>query len=92
MAGSYEMLAAWAAVVGVVHAIIYASFSTAARQARKAARVHDLPDWLPAQVGRQAATMRKHARAVPDRWARPDLEITSALVEAVGEQRQVRIG
>lgn len=52
MAGSYQMLAAWAAVVGVVHAIIYASFSTAARQARKAARVHDLPDWLPAQVGR----------------------------------------
>jgi predicted DNA-binding transcriptional regulator YafY len=47
---------------------------------------------LPVHVGRQAATMRKHARAVPDRWARPDPEITSALVEAVGEQRQVRIG
>ena len=47
---------------------------------------------LPVHVGRQAATMREHARAVPDRWARPDPEITSALVEAVGEQRQVRIG
>jgi len=47
---------------------------------------------LPHHVGRQAATMREHARAVPDRWARPDPAITSALVEAVGEQRQVRIG
>lgn len=47
---------------------------------------------LPVSVGRQAATMREHARAVPDRWAGPDPTITSALVEAVGEQRQVRIG
>lgn len=47
---------------------------------------------LPIHVGRQAATMREHARAVPDRWARPDPEITSALVEAVGSQRQVAIG
>jgi predicted DNA-binding transcriptional regulator YafY len=47
---------------------------------------------LPVHVGRQAATMREHARAVPDRWARPDPAITSALVDAVGEQRQVRIG
>jgi len=47
---------------------------------------------LPVRVGRQAATMREHARAVPDRWAHPDPSIASALVEAVGEQRQVRIG
>ncbi len=47
---------------------------------------------LPVHVGRQAATMREHALAVPDRWAKPDPAITSALVEAVGEQRQVRIG
>lgn len=47
---------------------------------------------LPVHVGRQAATMREHACAVPDRWAKPDPAITSALVEAVGEQRQVRIG
>lgn len=46
---------------------------------------------LPSHVGRQAATMRDHARAVPDRWARPDPDLTSALVDAVGEQRQVRI-
>jgi len=47
---------------------------------------------LPVHVGRQAATMREHARAVPDRWTPPDPDIASALVEAVGEQRQVRIG
>lgn len=47
---------------------------------------------LPVHVGRQAATMREHARAVPAPWAKPDPEVTSALVEAVGEQRQVRIG
>ncbi|MGA9746379.1 MAG: WYL domain-containing protein, partial [Nocardioides sp.] len=47
---------------------------------------------LPSHVGRQAATMREHAHAVPDRWARPDPDIATALVEAVGEQRQTRIG
>ena len=47
---------------------------------------------LPVHVGRQAATMREHARVVPDRWTSPDPVITSALVEAVGERRQVRIG
>jgi predicted DNA-binding transcriptional regulator YafY len=47
---------------------------------------------LPVQVRRQAATMREHAHAVPDRSVRPDPEITSALVTAVGEQRQTRIG
>ena len=47
---------------------------------------------LPVNVGRRAATMRQHARTVPDKWARPDPAITSALVEAVAEQHQVRIG
>ena len=47
---------------------------------------------LPVNVGRRAATMRQHARTVPDKLARPDPAITSALVEAVAEQHQVRIG
>jgi predicted DNA-binding transcriptional regulator YafY len=47
---------------------------------------------LPRNVAGQAATMREHARAVPDRWSRPDPTLTSALVEAVAAQRQVRIG
>jgi len=42
---------------------------------------------FPVHVGRTAATMREHVRAVPDRWVRPDPAITSALVEAVGERR-----
>ncbi len=45
---------------------------------------------LPVPVARQAATMREHARAVPDRGARPDPVVTSALVEAVGGLHQVR--
>ena len=47
---------------------------------------------LPRNVGGQAATVREHARAVPDRWSRPDPTLTSALVEAVAAQCQVRIG
>lgn len=58
----YGMLppsAAWATGVGVaavvvagVHAIAWIRFSSAVRQASKAARLHELPDWLPAQAER----------------------------------------
>ena len=48
---------------------------------------------LPENVGRQAATMRQHASAAPDRGAvRPGTETTSALVAAVAAQRRVSIG
>jgi predicted DNA-binding transcriptional regulator YafY len=48
---------------------------------------------LPTNVARQAATLRETARAVPERSpAKPDPEVTSALVAAVAAQRQVRIG
>jgi predicted DNA-binding transcriptional regulator YafY len=48
---------------------------------------------LPEQVGRPAATMRRHARSASDRGvARPHPETTSALVAAVAGQRRVRIG
>jgi len=48
---------------------------------------------LPENVGRPAATMRRHASAVPDRGAvRPGTETTSALVDAVAAQRRVSIG
>ena len=47
---------------------------------------------LPGHVGHQAAEMRRHAQAVPDRGAaRPDPEVTTALVEAIAAQRGVRI-
>jgi predicted DNA-binding transcriptional regulator YafY len=48
---------------------------------------------LPENVGRQAATMRRHASAAPDRGAvRPGTETTSALVDAIAAQRRVSIG
>ena len=48
---------------------------------------------LPENVGRQAATMRRHASAAPDRGAvRPGTETASALVDAIAAQRRVSIG
>jgi predicted DNA-binding transcriptional regulator YafY len=48
---------------------------------------------LPENIGRQAATMRQHASAAPDREAaHPGTETTSALVAAVAAQRRTRIG
>jgi predicted DNA-binding transcriptional regulator YafY len=47
---------------------------------------------LPERVGRQAAVLRAHAAAAPDRLAaRPDPLITSALVAAVAARRAVRL-
>jgi predicted DNA-binding transcriptional regulator YafY len=45
---------------------------------------------LPESIGRQAAALREHASAAPDRHsARPDPAITSALVAAVAARRRV---
>nr|WP_277350023.1 WYL domain-containing protein [Nonomuraea sp. FMUSA5-5] len=45
---------------------------------------------LPESVGRQAAVLREHAAATPDRLsARPDPATTSTLVAAVAERRRV---
>jgi predicted DNA-binding transcriptional regulator YafY len=47
---------------------------------------------LPGNVARPAASMRRYALAAPDRRAaRPDPEITSALVDALAAQRGVHI-
>ncbi|WP_318783776.1 helix-turn-helix transcriptional regulator [Plantactinospora soyae] len=47
---------------------------------------------LPESVGRQAATLREHASAAPDRSsARPDPATTSALVAAVALRRRVLV-
>ncbi|WP_327365532.1 helix-turn-helix transcriptional regulator [Streptomyces sp. NBC_01217] len=47
---------------------------------------------LPESIGRQAAALREHASAVPDRHsARPDPPTTSALVTAAAARRRVRI-
>jgi predicted DNA-binding transcriptional regulator YafY len=47
---------------------------------------------LPENAGRQAAVVRRHACAAPDRGGvRPGTETTSALVDAVAAQRRVSI-
>jgi predicted DNA-binding transcriptional regulator YafY len=47
---------------------------------------------LPESVGRQAAALRDHASAAPDRYsARPDPSITSALVAAIAARRRVLV-
>lgn len=47
---------------------------------------------LPESVGRQAAALRQHASAAPDRHsARPDPATTSALVAAIGGRRRVLV-
>lgn len=47
---------------------------------------------LPENVGRQAAVLREHAKAAPDRQsAHPDPAITSALVAAVAARHRVLI-
>lgn len=47
---------------------------------------------LPERVGRQAAALREHASAAPDRYsARPDPLVTSALVAASAIHRRVLI-
>jgi predicted DNA-binding transcriptional regulator YafY len=47
---------------------------------------------LPEDVGRQAAALREHASAAPDRYAaRPDTAITSDLVAAIAARRRVLV-
>jgi predicted DNA-binding transcriptional regulator YafY len=45
---------------------------------------------LPASIGRQAAALREHASAAPDRYsANPDPSTTSAIVAAIAARRRV---
>jgi predicted DNA-binding transcriptional regulator YafY len=47
---------------------------------------------LPETIGRQAAALRQHASAAPDRYAsRPDPATTSALIAAVADRRRVLV-
>ncbi|MCU1450003.1 MAG: helix-turn-helix, type 11, partial [Acidimicrobiales bacterium] len=47
---------------------------------------------LPESVGRQAAALREHASAAPDRYStRPDPATTSALVAAIAARRRVLV-
>jgi predicted DNA-binding transcriptional regulator YafY len=47
---------------------------------------------LPERVGAHAAAVRRHAHAVPDRRAaRPDLDVTAALIAAIAARRSTRL-
>jgi predicted DNA-binding transcriptional regulator YafY len=78
--------------LGLVMAVLDGSHAAADADDPVGAALGKIIRVLPENVGRQAAAMRRHARAAPDRGAaRPGTEITSALVDAIAAQRQVRI-
>ena len=82
-----------AEALGLVMAVLDGSHAAADADDPVGAAPGKIIRALPENVGRQAATMRRHASAAPDRGAaRPGTETTSALVAAVAAQRQVSIG
>jgi predicted DNA-binding transcriptional regulator YafY len=82
-----------AEALGLVMAVLDGSHAAADADDPVGAALGKIIRALPENVGRQAATMRRHACAAPDRGAvRPGTETTSALVAAVAAQRRVSIG
>ncbi len=81
-----------AEALGLVMAVLDGSHAAADADDPVGAALGKIIRALPENIGRQAATMRQHASAVPDRGAaRPGTQTTSTLVAAVAAQRQVRI-
>ena len=79
--------------LGLVMAVLDGSHAAADADDPVGAALGKIIRVLPENVGRQAATMRRHACAAPDRGAvRPGTETTSALVDAIAAQRRVSIG
>jgi predicted DNA-binding transcriptional regulator YafY len=79
--------------LGLVMAVLDGSHAAADADDLVGAALGKIIRALPENVGRQAAAMRRHACAAPDRGAvRPGTETTSALVAAVAAQRRVSIG
>jgi predicted DNA-binding transcriptional regulator YafY len=79
--------------LGLVMAVLDGSHAAADADDPVGAALGKIIRVLPENVGRPAATMRRHACAAPDRGAvRPDPETTSALVDAIAAQRRVSIG
>jgi predicted DNA-binding transcriptional regulator YafY len=79
--------------LGLVMAVLDGSHAAADADDLVGAALGKIIRVLPENVGRQAATMRRHASAAPDRGAvRPGTETTSALVDAIAAQRRVSIG
>jgi len=79
--------------LGLVMAVLDGSHAAADADDPVGAALGKIIRALPENVGRPAATMRRHASAAPDRGAaRPGAETTSALVDAIAAQRRVSIG
>jgi predicted DNA-binding transcriptional regulator YafY len=79
--------------LGLVMAVLDGSHAAADADSPAGAALGKIIRALPENVGRPAATMRRHASAAPDRGAvRPTTETTTALVAAVAAQRRVSIG
>jgi predicted DNA-binding transcriptional regulator YafY len=82
-----------AEALGLVMAVLDGSHAAADADDPVGAALGKIIRALPENVGRQAATIRRHAFAAPDRGAvRPGTETTSTLVAAVAAQRRVSIG
>jgi len=78
--------------LGLVMAVLDGSHAAADTDDPVGAALSKIIRALPENVGRPAATMRRHASAAPDRGAvRPGTETTGALVDAIAAQRQVSI-
>ena len=81
-----------AEALGLVMAVLDGSHAAADADDPVGAALGKIIRALPENIGHQAAALRRHASAVPDRGAaRPGMETTSALVAAVAAQRQVSI-
>jgi predicted DNA-binding transcriptional regulator YafY len=82
-----------AEALGLVMAVLDGSHAAADAGDPVGAALGKLVRSLPENVGRQAAAVRRHASAVPDRRAvRPSAETASTLVAAVEARCAVRIG
>jgi len=82
-----------AEALGLVMAVLDGSHAAADTDDPVGAALGKIIRALPENVGRHAATMRRHACAAPDRGAaRPGTETTSTLVAAVAAERRVSIG
>jgi predicted DNA-binding transcriptional regulator YafY len=81
-----------AEALGLVMAVLDGSHAAADADDPVGAALGKIIRVLPENVGRPAATMRRHVSAVPDRGAvRPGAETTTALVAAIAAQRRVSI-
>jgi len=82
-----------AEALGLVMAVLDGQHAAADASEPVGAALGTIIKALPPDVGRQAALLREHALAAPDRRAaRPDPTTTSRLVEAVAARRQVQLG